>query len=40
MSRTAEISVSVVNFDRLREIAIQTGATTIVGPPPFELARS
>lgn len=24
-----------VDFDRLREVAVETGATTIVGPPPF-----
>jgi quercetin 2,3-dioxygenase len=27
-----------VDFDRLREVAHETGATTIVGPPPFALA--
>lgn len=27
-----------VDFDRIREVAIETGGTTIVGPPPFELA--
>jgi quercetin dioxygenase-like cupin family protein len=27
-----------VDFDRLREIAVETGATTIVGPPPFALS--
>lgn len=25
-----------VDFGRLREVAVETGATTIVGPPPFE----
>ena len=29
-----------VNFDRLRDVAIETGATAIVGPPPSELAPS
>ena len=24
-----------VDFDRIREVAVSTGATTIVGPPPF-----
>lgn len=24
-----------VDFDRIREVAVATGATTIVGPPPF-----
>jgi hypothetical protein len=24
-----------LDFDRLREVAVETGATTIVGPPPF-----
>ncbi len=27
-----------VDFDRLREVAVETGATTIVGPPPFEVS--
>jgi quercetin 2,3-dioxygenase len=27
-----------VDFDRIREAAIETGATTIVGPPPFSPA--
>ena len=29
-----------VDFDRLREVAVETGATTIVGPPPFALSSS
>jgi quercetin dioxygenase-like cupin family protein len=29
-----------VDFDRLREVAVQTGATTIVGPPPFAVPSS
>jgi quercetin 2,3-dioxygenase len=29
-----------VDFDRLRDIAVETGATTIVGPPPFTLSSS
>jgi quercetin dioxygenase-like cupin family protein len=29
-----------VDFDRLREIAIETGATAIVGPPPFATSSS
>jgi uncharacterized cupin superfamily protein len=29
-----------VDFDRLREVAVETGATTIVGPPPFTPAPS
>ena len=29
-----------VDFDRLREVAVETGATTIVGPPPFASAPS
>lgn len=24
-----------VDFDRIRDVAVETGATTIVGPPPF-----
>lgn len=31
----ADAETGGVNFDRLREIAVATGATTIVGPPPF-----
>ena len=27
-----------VDFDRIREVAAETGATTILGPPSFELA--
>jgi len=26
-----------VDFDRIREVAVSTGATTIVGPPPFAI---
>lgn len=29
-----------LDFDRLREIAVETGATTIVGPPPFAMSDS
>ena len=29
-----------VDFDRIRKVAIETGATTIVGPPPFTTAQS
>jgi quercetin dioxygenase-like cupin family protein len=29
-----------VDFDRLRDVAVQTGATTIVGPPPFAMPSS
>jgi quercetin dioxygenase-like cupin family protein len=29
-----------VDFDRLRDVAVETGATTIVGPPPFAPAPS
>lgn len=29
-----------LDFDRLREVAVQTGATTITGPPPFAMSRS
>jgi quercetin dioxygenase-like cupin family protein len=29
-----------IDFDRLREVAMQTGATTILGPPPFEMSTS
>jgi len=27
-----------VDFDRLREVAVETGATTIIGPPPFAMS--
>jgi quercetin dioxygenase-like cupin family protein len=27
-----------VDFDRIREAAMETGATTIVGPPPFAMS--
>jgi len=29
-----------VDFDRIRDAAVETGATTIVGPPPFEMSPS
>ena len=29
-----------VDFERLKEIAVETGATTILGPPPFAMAQS
>jgi quercetin dioxygenase-like cupin family protein len=28
-----------VDFDRIRDAAVETGATTIIGPPPFAAAR-
>lgn len=34
----AEDGTGPVDFERLREIAVETGATTIVGPPPFEMS--
>ena len=33
-----ESGTGPVDFDRIREVAAETGATTIIGPPPFELA--
>jgi len=35
-----EPGTAPVDFDRLREVAIETGATTIVGPPPFAMSPS
>jgi len=35
-----ETGTGPMDFERLQEIAIETGATTIVGPPPFAMARS
>lgn len=29
-----------VDFDRIRDVAADTGATTIVGPPPFAMSPS
>jgi hypothetical protein len=29
-----------IDFDRLRDVAAATGATTIVGPPPFTTSSS
>jgi quercetin 2,3-dioxygenase len=29
-----------VDFDRIREAAVKTGATTIVGPPPFAMSAT
>jgi quercetin dioxygenase-like cupin family protein len=29
-----------VDFDRIREVAVETGATTIIGPPPFAVPSS
>ena len=26
-----------VDFDRIQQVAVETGATTIVGPPPFAM---
>ena len=34
-----ESGTGPVDFDRIREVAAETGATTIIGPPPFELAQ-
>ena len=31
-------SSGTVDFDRIRGAAVETGATTIVGPPPFSVA--
>ena len=36
----AESDTRLVDFDRLRDVAIETGATTIVGPPPFTMSPS
>ena len=33
-----ESGTGPVDFNRLREIAVETGATTIVGPPPFAMS--
>ena len=33
-----ESGTGQVDFDRLSEIAVDTGATTIVGPPPFAMS--
>jgi uncharacterized cupin superfamily protein len=35
-----ESDSAAVDFDRLRDVAIETGATTIVGPPPFATSSS
>jgi quercetin dioxygenase-like cupin family protein len=35
-----DFETAQVDFDRLRDVAIETGATTIVGPPPFTMSRS
>lgn len=35
-----ESGTGPVDFDRLKEVAIETGATTIVGPPPFAMSPS
>ena len=32
--------IGPVDFVRLREVAVETGATTIVGPPPFAMPQS
>jgi quercetin dioxygenase-like cupin family protein len=34
-----ESETGPVDFDRIRESAAETGATTIIGPPPFELPQ-
>ena len=34
-----ESGTGPVDFDRILEVAVETGATTILGPPPFELAQ-
>jgi hypothetical protein len=35
-----ESGTGPVDFDRLREIEIETGATTIVGRSPFAMSQS
>jgi quercetin dioxygenase-like cupin family protein len=35
-----ESGTGPVDFDRVREVAVETGATTIVGPPPFALSST
>ena len=34
-----ESGTGPVDFGRIGEVAAETGATTIIGPPPFELAQ-
>jgi quercetin dioxygenase-like cupin family protein len=34
---TADVS-GLVDFDRVRDVAVETGATTIIGPPPFAMS--
>lgn len=36
----AESGTGPVDFERLQEVAVETGATTILGPPPFALSKS
>ena len=35
-----ESAAQAVDFDRIREVAESTGATKVLGPPPFAAARS
>jgi quercetin dioxygenase-like cupin family protein len=37
---TATADEGPVDFERLRDVAAETGATTIVGPPPFAMSSS
>jgi quercetin dioxygenase-like cupin family protein len=37
---TTEPGTGPVDFDRLQQVAVETGATTIVGPPPFAMSPS
>jgi quercetin dioxygenase-like cupin family protein len=39
-SQPATTGDGPVDFDRLRKVAVETGATTIVGPPPFAISSS
>ncbi len=39
-SQPATTGDGPVDFDRLRKVAVETGATTIVGPPPFAMSSS
>jgi quercetin dioxygenase-like cupin family protein len=36
----SESGTGPVDFERLRHVAVETGATTIVGPPPFATSSS
>ncbi len=33
-----DVEEGTVDFDRIRDAAVETGATTIVGPPPFAVS--